>query len=190
MRATKIVKTFRLDDGELATLRYPRFSDWPDMLSEANALFREKKSFIFSRRKMNRKQARKWVRQILLAVRKRQAVSLSVEIRGRVVGGAGVWKSEYAPGRGELGIGFRSKMPYTGEKLWGRGIGTKLLRAILREAKKVLKIKVVRLNAFVANHRALALYRKFGFKEICRLRREKICHGVMRDRIYMKKHVG
>lgn len=183
-----MVETF-LIDGEIATIRYLRFSDWPDMLSYMNSLNNEKKGFVFSRHKMDGKRARKWVRGMLAEVEKKKGISLVVEIRGHVIGGSGVWKLRRNPSIGEFGIGLRHRMPHTRESLWGKGIGGKLLYAILREAKKVLKIRAVNLSAFVANYRAVALYRRCGFKERYRLRREKLCHGVLRDRIYMRKRL-
>jgi RimJ/RimL family protein N-acetyltransferase len=57
------------------------------------------------------------------------------------------------------------------------------------EAKTKLGVKTVKLGVYVANHRAVKLYKRCGFKEMYRVRKEKYHFGVMRDRVYMQKHL-
>jgi len=184
---TKAVKEFLLD-SDLVTFRYPRFSDWSDIMKKGNSLTREK-SFGSPQHRQTGKQHRQWMRERLKGVRKKDAVYLVVEIRGLVVGNVSIWKIPGEPGRGCLEISIRGTMPGTHEKLRGRGIGKKLIYIIMREAKAVLKINVVKLGVYVANRRAVELYRRCGFKEMYRVRREKIHYGIMHGRIYMKKHL-
>jgi len=183
----RVVKTFSLD-GESVIFRYPQFSDWSDMLKKVNSLVKEK-AFISTQRRETAKKSRQWIRQILKSVEEKRSVTLMVEIRGHVVGGGSIWMAKDEDGVGFLGISIRSIMPDTHEKLWGRGIGKKLIYTLMHEAKIVLGTKVVKLGAFLINHNAVALYRKCGFKETHRVRREKIHYGVMRDRIYMKRRL-
>ena len=147
------------------------------------------KSFGSFQYRQTEKQHKRWMRERLKGLRKNDAVYLVVEIHGLVVGNVSIWKIPGEPGRGNLEISIRGTMPGTHDKLWGRGIGKKLIYAIMREAKTALKIKVVKLGVYVANRRAVELYRRCGFKEMYRVRREKIHYGIMRDRIYMKKYL-
>ena len=184
---TKVVKKFLLD-GELVIFRYPRFSDWSDIMKKGNSLTREK-SFGSLQHKQTGKQHRQWMRERLKGIREKDAVYLVAEVRSFVVGNVSIWKIPGEPGRGSLEISIRDTIPGAHEKLRGRGIGKKLIYAIMREAKSVLKTRVVKLGVYVANRRAVELYRRCGFKEMYRVRREKIHYRIMRDRIYMKKHL-
>jgi RimJ/RimL family protein N-acetyltransferase len=157
-------------------------------MRKVNSLTKEK-SFGSPQHRTTGKQNRKWMRERLRGVKEYKAVCFVVEIRGIVVGSASIWRIQNKPSRGCLEISIRSSMPDNHENLWGRGIGKKLVYAIMHEAKTILKIKVVELGVYVANHGAVNLYRRCGFSEIHRIRREKNHYGIMRDRIYMKKHL-
>ncbi len=184
---TKVVKKF-LIDGDLVIFRYPRFSDWLDIMRKVNSLTKEK-SFGSPQRKTTGKQNRKWMRERLKGIKEKNAVYFVIEIHGRVVGSANIWRIPGEPNTGSLEISIRSTMPGTHKKLWGKGIGKKLIYAIMREAKAVLKIKIIKLGVYVANQKAVKLYQKCGFKEMYRVRREKNHYGIMRGRVYMKKHL-
>lgn len=184
---TKTVKRFFLD-GDLVVFRYPHFSDWLDIMRKVNSLTKEK-SFGSPQRRTTGKQNRKWMRERLRGVKENNAVCLVVEIRGVVVGSASIWRIQNKPNRGCLEISIRSKMPDNHEELWGRGIGKKLVYAIIHEAKTVLRVKIVELGVYAANRGAVNLYIRCGFSEMRRIRREKNHYGVMRDRIYMKKRL-
>ncbi len=184
---TKIVREFLLDD-DAVIFRYPHFSDWQDIMRKVNSLTKEK-SFGSPQRRTTGKQHRKWMRERLAGIKKNNAVCLVVEIRGIVVGNASIWRIQNKPDRGCLEISIRSSMPDNHEKLWGRGIGKKLIRAIIHEARAILKIKVVELGVYAVNYGAVSLYHRCGFRKMHRIRREKNHYGIMRDRIYMKKRL-
>lgn len=184
---TKMIKKFLLD-GDVVIFRQPRFSDWPDIMRKVNSLTKEK-SFGSPQRRTTGKQHRKWMRERLRGVKNKNAVCLVVEIRGIVVGSASIWIIQNKPDRGCLEISIRSSMPDTHESLWRRGIGKKLIYTIIHEAKVILNIKVVELGVYAANRSAVILYRKCGFREMHRIRREKNHYGILRDRIYMKKRL-
>jgi RimJ/RimL family protein N-acetyltransferase len=184
---TKVVKKFLLD-GDVVIFRYPRFSDWIDVMRKVNSLTKEK-SFGSPQRRTTGKQNRKWMRERLKGIKENNAACLVVEIRGIVVGSASIWRIQNKPDRGCLEISIRSRIPAIHKKLWGRGIGKKLVYAIMHEAKIILMVKVVELGVYVANRGAVNLYRRCGFSEMYRIRREKNHYGIMRDRIYMKKHL-
>lgn len=61
--------------------------------------------------------------------------------------------------RGELGITVLKSM-------WGRHIGTRLMEQIIEFAKKSAKSEIISLEVRSDNERAIALYKKFGFKKI------------------------
>lgn len=49
---------------------------------------------------------------------------------------------------------------------WGRGVGSKLMKMMIDFAKTT-GIEIIYLEARADNERAIALYQKFGFREIC-----------------------
>jgi RimJ/RimL family protein N-acetyltransferase len=157
-------------------------------MKKVNSLTKEK-SFGSPQHRTTGKQNRKWMRERLRGVKNRKAVCLVVEIKGIVVGSASIWRLQNKPGSGCLEISIRSNLPSTRKKLWGRGIGKKLVYAIMYEAKTILNIRIVELGVYAVNHGAVILYHRCGFREINRIRREKNHYGIMRDRIYMKKYL-
>jgi RimJ/RimL family protein N-acetyltransferase len=73
---------------------------------------------------------------------------------------------------------------FIGEKeLWGQGYGAEAMRLLLGYAFDHLNLHSVRLTVFAFNSRAIALYRRLGFKEAGRwrdgLRREGRFHDVI-----------
>jgi len=63
---------------------------------------------------------------------------------------------------GEFGISIRKEYR-------GIGLGKKLMKEVLKLAKRELKPKIIRLSVFSENKIAPNLYKKFGFKEVARI---------------------
>lgn len=61
--------------------------------------------------------------------------------------------------RGEISISVR-------RALWGNHIGTRLVEELIRFAKDTTKAEIISLEVRSDNERAIALYHKFGFKQI------------------------
>lgn len=73
-----------------------------------------------------------------------------------------------------------------GEKeFWGKGYGQEAMRLILDYGFNLLNLNSVMLGAFAFNQRALASYRKVGFKEIGRRREARIIGGKKFDAVLM-----
>ena len=68
---------------------------------------------------------------------------------------------------------------------WGKGYGTEATRLLLDHAFTLLNLNNVMLGAFTFNTRAIACYRKVGFKEIGRRRQARIVGGQKYDTIFM-----
>ncbi len=51
---------------------------------------------------------------------------------------------------------------------WGQGIGSKMFEAMITAAKNFGGVTRLNLDVVEGNDRALALYKKFGFEEVCR----------------------
>lgn len=73
-----------------------------------------------------------------------------------------------------------------GEKnCWGKGYGQDVMNLILDYAFNLLNINNIMLGTFEFNQRAIALYKKVGFKEIGRRRQGRIIGGKKFDVIFM-----
>ncbi|MCQ2592511.1 MAG: GNAT family N-acetyltransferase [Treponema sp.] len=51
---------------------------------------------------------------------------------------------------------------------WGQGIGSQMFEAMIKAAKNFGGVTRLNLDVVEGNKRALALYKKFGFEEVCR----------------------
>lgn len=71
-------------------------------------------------------------------------------------------KNVYSTDILDIGLGL---MP----DLCGRGLGLSFIQAGMDYAKQVLHAKELRLTVALFNHRAIALYKKAGFLEICKV---------------------
>jgi RimJ/RimL family protein N-acetyltransferase len=68
---------------------------------------------------------------------------------------------------------------------WGNGYGNEATRLLLDHAFNLLNLNNVMLGTFAFNTRAIACYRKVGFKEIGRRRQARIIGGQKYDTIFM-----
>ncbi len=182
MKGGKAVKRFR-SNGEEVVIRYPRVNDYDDLLRNINSLV-EERAFIAMEKKQTKTNERKWLTDLLKGIRKKTKVALVAVIGEKVVGLAQIEKESKDAFSHVGGFGISLiKM------VRGRGIGQRLLRAVVAEAKKVLKIKIVTLFAVAKNYRAVNFYRKCGFKKTEIMRGGIRHYGKFLDRIRMVKYL-
>ena len=75
---------------------------------------------------------------------------------------------------------------FIGEKsLWGQGFGSEALSLLLDYAFNLLNLNSIMLGVFSFNQRAIASYRKLGFREIGHRRQARIIAGGYYDVILM-----
>lgn len=154
-----MVKQFEIN-GEKVTFRYPRMSDLEGLLELVNAIV-DDKAMVSSQTKKTKKEERAWLLSILKNMKKKEGIYLLVEINGKIVGNAAVelHKESAKKHVGVFGIMLRKEVR-------GKGIGEKLLRCVMEEARKVLKVKIITLEVMKSNTVAQHLYKKSGFKVI------------------------
>lgn len=182
MISGKIIKKFNLGGKEIV-FRYPRFDDLDGLLKSINSLV-EERAMMSTQKKLSRREEMKWLAERLTEIENKGVVFLVVEWNGKIMGSAGVTKRENPPSNhiGDLGISLR-------KEIRGRGVGKKLIREIIKEAKENLKIKIVVLEAFGENKIAQNLYRKVGFKELGRIKKGIKHYGKYKDRVLMVKYL-
>lgn len=75
---------------------------------------------------------------------------------------------------------------FIGDKgYWNRGLGGEAVELLLEYAFNLLNLHSVMLGAFAFNTRALACYRRLGFREIGRRRHARLISGTYHDAIMM-----
>jgi RimJ/RimL family protein N-acetyltransferase len=82
----------------------------------------------------------------------------------RVIGDVGLYNIHAVHRSAEFGI-------VVDRSTWGKGIGTRVMRAMVDYGFDELKLQRIELHVLADNERAIAVYRKLGFREEGRLRR-------------------
>lgn len=176
----KIIEKFKID-GKTVIFRYPTARDLDGLLDCVNSLIKERVMITLQKEK-KRKEEKEWLSKMLKNVKQKKEVFLVVDVDGKIVGSSGVGKNRGAMAHvGELGISLRKEARR-------KGIGERLFRAALKEAKKVLKVKIITLGVFGSNIIAQNLYKKYGFKEAGRIKKGVNHYGRFDDLIKMAKY--
>lgn len=178
----KIVEKFTLEGKEII-FRYPRLEDLDDFLRSINSLV-EEKAMMTTQKKKTKREERKWLSDLLKQIKNRETVCLVTEVDGKVMGSANVRKQKNLPEShvGELGIALR-------KEIRGKGIGEKLLKRVMEEAEKVLKLKIIKLRTMGINKIAQKLYRKCGLNEVGRIKNGLKYYRRYVDDVTMVKYV-
>lgn len=158
--------------------RLKEFQSFVNSLVEEEAMIRLNKKQTLEEEKI-------WLEQSLQNIKEKKEVLLIVKDENEIIGSSEI---KLEKGRqshvGGLGISIRKEYR-------GKGLGTKLMAEILKEAEKNLKpeIKMVRLSVFPENKIAQNLYKKFGFKEVARIPKQLEYKGKLTDEIIMVKEL-
>jgi len=114
------------------------------------------------------------------ALSKKNALFLIAEADGKVVGNL------------NFSGGCRERNTHAGEfgvsvlkEYWGRGIGEKLIRNLLDWSRSSGIIRKINLRVRTDNTRGIRLYRKLGFEEEGKVRRDFQIDGVFYDSLLM-----
>jgi RimJ/RimL family protein N-acetyltransferase len=135
--------------------------------------------FLFVRYPISRVEEERWLRE---ASTNNFATGLRLAIEtkdGVHIGSIDLRNTSPEDRRASLGV-------VIGEpEYWSKGHGTDAIMTILRFAFRQMNLNRVSLEVFETNERALACYRKCGFREEGRLRQERFKHGRYWDAIVM-----
>lgn len=97
----------------------------------------------------------------------------------KVIGTVGIEHINHINRRGTLGVFIGD------EEYRNNGYGTEAIRLVLEYGFKYLNLNNINLNLIECNERALACYKKCGFKEAGRLRKTIFVNGKYYDRLSM-----
>jgi RimJ/RimL family protein N-acetyltransferase len=167
--------THRLRDGRSVVVRHARPEDAEAHIANFNAIAAERIYVMTETFPRTVEEIRTQFRD----AGPRSSLWLVAEADGRVIGGANLLRGRWEKNGHTAELGVAILAPYR-----GIGLGELLLRACLEWAREV-GIRKVRLGVFASNERAIALYRKVGFREEGRLRREVVLDGRPVDEVLM-----
>ena len=141
----------------------------------------EEKALINLNKKLSLTQEKRFLEEQLRKVKSHKSVYLIAETNGMVVGTTQIFLNE---GRGEHvgNFGIIIKKGYR-----GIGLGTFLMGEVIRLAKKRLKPKpkILKLDVFPANKPAIALYKKYKFKKVAVIPKQREYKGKLHDELVM-----
>jgi len=158
MTLGKVLTRFQSTKGNDVVIRYTKWEDLDDMLAYANALSKEDTFVELSGEKLTRNVEIKYLGDLIQDMEKGEAVCLVAIVNGKYAGSSeihrGVRRKKHV---GMIGISLSAAFRE-------EGIGSKLLEAIIGEGKK-MDLRLLAMNCFDVNTRALHVYEKLGFRK-------------------------
>ena len=136
-------------------------------------------------KKLSLAQEKKWLEEQLSKIKSRRSVYLIAETNNMVVGTTQIFLNE---GRGEHvgNFGIVIKKGYR-----GIGLGTYLMGEVIKLAKKKLKPKpkIIKLDVFPINKPAIGLYKKYNFKKVAVIPKQRKYKGKLYGEIVMLRYL-
>jgi ribosomal protein S18 acetylase RimI-like enzyme len=155
-----------------------------EFLDYHNSLVKEE-AMILTKKNKTLKEEKEWLKEKIKKVKDKRLVFLMAEDNGKIVGIVSISSEKGRQDHiGGLGISVR-------KEYIGIGLGKKLMKEILKLAKKELKPrpKIIRLSVFSTNKIAQNLYKKLGFKSVAKIPKQVQYKGKLVDEIIMIKEI-
>ena len=141
----------------------------------------EEEALINLNKKLSMGQEKKWLEEQLRKMKSHKSVYLIAETNNMVVGTTQIYLNE---GRGEHvgNFGITIRKSYR-----GIGLGSYLTGEVIKLAKKKLKPKpkIIKLDVFSINKPAIDLYKKYKFKKVAVIPKQREYKGKLYDEIIM-----
>ncbi len=118
-------------------------------------------------------------REVLEKLSKDHNYAIIDNIKDEVIGNCGFFRINHHERNAECGIFIGNK------EYWNKGYGTEALSLLLAYGFDYLNFRNIMLKVFSFNERAIASYKKIGFKEIGRRRKNVVVKGIEYDDVYM-----
>jgi putative acetyltransferase len=174
-----VLGRFYTRDGLEVILRTPKREDLDDLMELINSLVDEKAE-IARTEKVTREEEVAWVPKMLSSLERDELFFLVAEVGKKVVASSDIHilrgNEKHV---GVLGIvvkrGFRDS-----------GIGTEMMKTLVEQAMK-LGLKVLTLQAYATNGRAVHVYEKLGFVQTGRVPKKHFKEGQYIDEVIMTK---
>lgn len=179
----KIVKKTIINKKEVI-LRYPKMEDLEGLRELHNKLVQER-AFIELQKRMTNRSQLEWFLQIIRKIEKREAVLLILESESRIRGYGLMERFGLAPPAfhiAELNIALS-------EDVRRKGYGRQLFWNIMREVKRVLRVKIIFIDVAKSNKHALNFFEEMGFKIVGKIKRGFKYYGRYLDDIILVKYL-
>jgi RimJ/RimL family protein N-acetyltransferase len=182
MQLGRVFRKFCTRDGQEVILRTPRSDDLNALMELINSLV-EERAEISRTEKVTRDEEAEWLPKMLSSLERDERFFLVAEIGERVVASSDIHAlGGYEKHVGVLGIvvknGFRDS-----------GIGTEMMKTMIEQAR-TLGLKVLTLQAFATNKRAIHVYENVGFVETGRIPKKHFKENQYIDEVIMTKLIG
>lgn len=179
MQLGKVFRKFPIRDGREVILRTPRWEDLEELMELINSLVDEKAE-IARAVKVTRDEEAEWLPKMLASLEKDELFFLVAEIDRKLVASSDIHILHGDEKHvGVLGIviknGFRDM-----------GIGTELMKTLIEQAT-TLRLKVLTLQVFATNRRAVHVYEKVGFVQTGTVPKKHFREGQYIDEVIMTK---
>lgn len=164
--------------------RYPNKDDLKAVWEYINTISKEQTFILFQGEQITWEMEEKWLEGELKKIADRKAIQLFVFADNKLIGVSGISMKEKAEKHiGVFGITLAKNYR-------NKGIGTALMKNVLKEAKKnLIDLKIIILGVFENNPIARSLYEKMGFVEYGNLPKGIRHKGKFVDHIYMYKEI-
>ena len=179
MQPGRAFRKFPIRDGREVILRTPRWEDLEELMELINSLVDEKAE-IARAVKVTRDEEAEWLPKMLASLEKDKLFFLVAEVGRKLVASSDI---HFLCGDekhvGILGIvvknGFRDL-----------GIGTEVMKTLIEQAT-TLGFKVLTLQVFATNRRAIHVYEKVGFVRTGTVPKKHFREGQYIDEVIMTK---
>jgi len=151
-----------------------------------NELAEDDSALISKKTKVTLREEKEWIKSHLKEIRERKRVIIVAEDNGKIIGLAEVALLKSSTQKHIANFGISILKDYR-----SIGLGTYLMKEILKSAKKKLKPKpkMLRFGAFAVNKVALYLYKKMGCNPVAKIPRQFKLKGKFYDEIIMLKYL-
>jgi RimJ/RimL family protein N-acetyltransferase len=158
MESKKFLKTFTSKKGHIIVFRYVQREDLDDMLDYINGLITEDTYIEKSGNLVTHDEEEEVLTKMLARMSLGEFVNVVALVDGKYAGSGDVRRGKLRHSHvANLGISIAKE--YRDE-----GIGTELLKTLIDEGKK-LGLRLLTLNCYENNERALHVYESLGFKK-------------------------
>jgi RimJ/RimL family protein N-acetyltransferase len=179
MQLGRMFRKFHTTDGQEVILRTPRLEDLDGLTSLINSLVDEKAE-IANTEKVSREQEAEWLQKMLMRLEKDELFFLVAEVERGVVASSDLHiLSGDERHVGVLGIVIRNDYR-------DFGIGTEMMKTLMEQGA-ALGLKLLMLNVFATNRRAIHVYEKVGFTQAGRIPKKHHRQGQYIDELIMTK---
>ena len=182
MEPGKTIRCFQSSDGRSVLLRTPRWADLDDLLELINSLV-EEEAEIYITEKLNREQEAEWLKKVLSRLERNEVFFVVAEVNKAVV--ASIDLQLQSEDEKQIGvIGVIVKKFYR-----NMGIGTELMKTVIDYSVRH-GLRVLTVNVFSTNSRAIHVYEKVGFAKTETVPKKHFRNGGFVDEVMMQKNVG